>query len=81
MDFYLMFRHDIRLAGMSFRRELERRSPAEVEAIYRQLAERIADGRLVARIAATYPLSLWREAFAQAARTGADRDGKVILLP
>lgn len=81
MDFYLMFRKDIRLVGMSFRRELEKRSREEVDAIYRQLAERIADGRLVARIAATYPLTLWREAFAQAARTGADRDGKVILLP
>ena len=81
MDFYLMFRNDIRLVGMSFRRELEKRSRAEVDGIYRGLAERMADGRLVARIAATYPLSLWREAFAQAARTGADRDGKVILLP
>lgn len=81
MDFYLMFRNDIRLVGMSFRRELEKRSRAEVDAIYRDLAERMADGRLVARIAATYPLSLWREAFAQAARTGAERDGKVILLP
>jgi NADPH:quinone reductase-like Zn-dependent oxidoreductase len=81
MDFYLMFRHDIRLVGMSFRRELEKRPRAEIDAIYRQLAGRMADGRLVARIAATYPLTLWREAFAQAARTGADRDGKVILLP
>lgn len=81
MDFYLMFRKDIRLVGMSFRRELEKRPRDEVEAIYRRLAERMADGRLVARIAATYPLALWREAFAHAARTGADRDGKVILLP
>jgi NADPH:quinone reductase-like Zn-dependent oxidoreductase len=81
MDFYLMFRNDIRLVGMSFRRELEKRPRADVDAIYRQLAERMADGRLVARIAATYPLTLWREAFAQAARTGVERDGKVILLP
>lgn len=81
MDFYLMFSKDIRLVGMSFRRELTKRSRAGIDAIYRQLAERIADGRLVARIAATYPLTLWREAFAQAARTGAERDGKVILLP
>lgn len=81
MDFYLMFRQDLRLVGMSFRRELDKRPRADIEAIYRQLAERMADGRLVARIAATYPLTLWREAFAQAARTGADRDGKVILLP
>jgi mitochondrial enoyl-[acyl-carrier protein] reductase / trans-2-enoyl-CoA reductase len=81
MDFYLMFRNDLRLVGMSFRRELEKRSREQVDAIYRQLAGRLADGRLVARIAATYPLSLWREAFAQAARTGTGREGKVILLP
>ena len=81
MDFYLMFRKDIRLVGMSFRRELEKRGREEVLDLYRRLAGRLADGRLVARIAATYPLTLWREAFAQAARTGADRDGKVILLP
>ncbi len=41
----------------------------------------MADGRLAAKIAATYPLTLWREAFAHAARTGDERDGKVILLP
>ncbi len=81
MDFYLMFRNDLRLLGMSFRRELQKRSRAEIAAIYAELADRLAAGRLVARIAATYPLTQWGEAFAHAARTGADRDGKVILLP
>jgi len=81
MDFYLMFQRDVRLVGLSFRRQLNRRTPAEVDAIYRQLAERVADGRLRARIAASYPLAMWREAFAQAARTGEERDGKIILRP
>ncbi len=31
MDFYLMFARDIRLVGMSFRRQLQRRSSAEVD--------------------------------------------------
>jgi len=81
MDFYQMFRNDLQLVGMSFRRTLERRSREEVRAIYSYLAGRMADGRLAARIAAAYPLDRWREAFAQAARTGHERDGKVILLP
>jgi NADPH:quinone reductase-like Zn-dependent oxidoreductase len=79
LDFYLMFRNDLALRGISFRRELSRRTRAQVDAMYQGLAERMADGRLKARIAATYPLSLWREAFAQAARTGEEREGKVTL--
>jgi trans-2-enoyl-CoA reductase len=80
VDFYLMFRNDLTLRGMSFRRELNKRTPPQVDAVYRGLAERIADGRLRARIAATYPLGMWREAFAQAARTGEEREGKVVFL-
>ena len=80
IDFFLMFRNDLTLRGMSFRRELNKRTPPQVDAIYAGLAERIADGRLQARIAATYPLESWREAFAQAARTGEERDGKVVFV-
>ena len=80
IDFYLMFRNDLTLRGMSFRRELNKRTPPQVDTIYRGLAERIADGRLQARIAATYPLGMWREAFAQAAQTGREREGKVVFL-
>ena len=79
IDFYLMFRNDLTLRGVSFRRELNKRTRPQVDAIYHGLAQRIADGRMRARIAATYPLAMWREAFAQAARTGEERDGKVIL--
>jgi NADPH:quinone reductase-like Zn-dependent oxidoreductase len=81
MDFYQMFRNDLSLVGMSFRRTLERRSRDEIRAIYAALAARMADGRLAARIAAAYPLARWRDAFDQASRTGRERDGKVILLP
>jgi trans-2-enoyl-CoA reductase len=81
MDFYLMFRNDLTLRGVSFRREINKRTRAQVQSMYRGLAERVADGRLRARIAATYPLREWRKAFAQAALTGEERDGKVVLLP
>ncbi|HSQ71780.1 MAG TPA: zinc-dependent alcohol dehydrogenase family protein [Rubrivivax sp.] len=80
LDFYLMFRNDLVLRGISFRRELNKRTRPQVDAIYQGLAERIADGRLQARSAAAYPLAQWREAFAQAARTGEEREGKVILV-
>jgi NADPH:quinone reductase-like Zn-dependent oxidoreductase len=79
LDFYLMFRNDLSLRGVSFRRELAKRTRAQADAIYQGLAARIADGRLQARIAATYPLARWREAFAHATRTGEGRQGKVIL--
>ncbi len=80
MDFYLMFRNDLTLRGVSFRRELNKRTRAQVQSMYRGLAERVADGRLRARIAATYRLEDWRKAFARAALTGEERDGKVVLL-
>ena len=80
MDFFLMFRNDLTLRGVNFRRELNKRTRPQVDAIYQGLAQRIADGRMQARIAATYPLSRWREAFAQAARTGREREGKVVMV-
>jgi NADPH:quinone reductase-like Zn-dependent oxidoreductase len=80
IDFYLMFRQDIRLVGVSFVRELmRRRSREEIRAIYADLAAQLARGELVARIAATYPLDRVVEACEHAALTGEERDGKVIL--
>ncbi|MFM7625795.1 MAG: zinc-dependent alcohol dehydrogenase family protein [Gammaproteobacteria bacterium] len=79
IDFYLMFREGIVLHGLSFVRQLQRRRPEEVRALYARLAELMADGTLAARIAAVYPLERIVEACEHAARTGADRDGKVII--
>ncbi|NBU26057.1 MAG: alcohol dehydrogenase, partial [Gammaproteobacteria bacterium] len=79
IDFYLMFRQGIVLHGLSFVRQLRRRSPQEVRALYARLAGLMADGRLAARIAAVYPLERIVEACEHAARTGAERDGKVII--
>lgn len=79
IDFYLMFRQGIVLHGLSFVRQLRRRDPQQVRALYARLAGLIADGTLAARIAAVYPLARIVEACEHAARSGAERDGKVII--
>lgn len=79
IDFYLMFREGIVLHGLSFVRQLQRRRPDEVRALYTRLAGLMADGTLAARIAAVYPLDRIVEACEHAARSGAERDGKVII--
>jgi NADPH:quinone reductase-like Zn-dependent oxidoreductase len=80
LDFYLMFRNDIRLCGLSFVRQFQRtRTPAEVRALYARLADLMARGVLVAKIAGVYPLERIGEALEHAARTGLDRDGKIII--
>lgn len=79
IDFYLMFREGIVLHGLSFVRQLQRRRPDEVRALYARLAGLMADGTLAARIAAVYPLDRIVEACEHAARSGAERDGKVII--
>lgn len=79
IDFYLMFREGIVLHGLSFVRQLQRRRPDELRALYARLAGLMADGTLAARIAAVYPLDRIVEACEHAARSGAERDGKVII--
>ena len=80
LDFYLMFRNDIRLVGLSFVRQFQRtRSQAQVRALYTRLAGLMSRGVLVAKIAGVYALQDVVTACRRAAQTGADRDGKVIL--
>ena len=80
LDFYLMFRNDIRLVGVAFVRQFQvKRTPQQVRAMYARLADLMARGELVAKIAGVYSLDQVVEACARAARTGSDRDGKVIL--
>jgi NADPH:quinone reductase-like Zn-dependent oxidoreductase len=80
LDFYLMFRKDIQLRGVSFSREFERRwTPAKVRNMYLGLAERMANGALEARIAGVYGLDDIVAACKRAALTGSERDGKVII--
>lgn len=79
IDFYLMFRQGIVLHGLSFVRQFRRRTPEQVRAMYAELAALMASGELVARIAGVYPLTRIVEACEHAARTGDDRDGKIII--
>ena len=54
-------------------------SPAAALARVALVQESLARGELVAKIAGVYTLDQVVEACARAGRTGADRDGKVIL--
>ncbi|MBL8643006.1 MAG: zinc-dependent alcohol dehydrogenase family protein [Rhodospirillaceae bacterium] len=76
-----LFQKDIKLVGMSTGRGLAKRSMDELRAIYAKLAGLIASGEMRAAIAGTYTLDEYADAFRHALRTGADRDGKIILLP
>jgi mitochondrial enoyl-[acyl-carrier protein] reductase / trans-2-enoyl-CoA reductase len=80
LDFYLMFRNDIRLVGLSFARQFQAtRTPAQVRELYADLAQKMSHGVLVAKIAGVYPLERIVAACERAAMTGAERDGKVII--
>ena len=81
IDFWQMFLHDIRLCGMSTTRCFATRSAREIDDLQNEIALMASDGRLAAKIAARYTLDEWREAFAHAGRTGAARDGKIIVRP
>ncbi len=79
LDFYLMFRQGITLHGLSFARQFRRRTPQQVRDMYAQLAELMASGELVTPIAGVYPLERVVDACAHAARTGSEREGKVVI--
>lgn len=80
LDFYRLFRLGIEFHALSFVRQLSKRSAPEVRALYADLAEKIATGALSARIAGRYRLEEIIAACSQAAMTGSDRDGKVVIV-
>lgn len=80
LDFYLMFRRDIRLLGLSFARQFElKRTPTMIREMYARLANQMARGVLVARIAGVYELDDIVVACERAGMTGVERDGKVVV--
>ena len=81
IEFYELFQKDVSLKGMSTARGMAKRNMDELRAIYAKLAAMIAQGQMHAAIAGTYTLDRAAEAFKHAAQTGAERDGKIILLP
>ena len=70
---------DITLRGFWLVNWFRRSSPAEQQALYGDLAARIARGELHTRVHAIYPLAQVRDAVAAAAAGG--RDGKILLVP
>jgi NADPH:quinone reductase-like Zn-dependent oxidoreductase len=56
------------------------RTPGEMHDLVDGLTALIADGTLVTKIAATYPLEDYRQAVRHAALSGHDRDGKVVFV-
>ena len=57
----------------------ERYSPEAEAKIRREMADLVAEGKLRAKIAATYPLERIVAALIHAGETGAERDGKVLV--
>lgn len=74
----LIFR-DIRVRGLWVTRWVERAPAAEVRAVYQDLAARVAAGRLVQPVDATFPLERFQEALARL--DAPERAGKVLFRP
>lgn len=78
MAFQDLFLKSITLQGMNMSSD---RTAAERKAVLQDLANMTVAGELEAKIAGTYTLEQAQEAFAHQARTGATRQGKIIILP
>ncbi len=68
---------DVRLRGFWLRRWFVETPPEKIAALYRELAARLADGRLAVEVEAVYPIRRIKEALAHAARSG--RGGKILV--
>lgn len=78
LSFQDMFGKRISLEGLG-RRTVQ--SAWERKAVLERLAALTAEGQLKAKIAATFTLEQTQEAFAMQAKTGSDREGKIVMLP
>ena len=68
---------DVRLQGFWLRKWFVDTPPAQIAALYRDLATKLADGTLAVEVEAVYPLRRIKEAVAHASRGG--RSGKVLV--
>jgi len=78
MAFQDLFGKNIRLEGMSMRTD---RTAWERKEVLQKLAGLTVDGTLEAKIAGTFTLDQAQEAFALQAKTGVERQGKIVILP
>ncbi|MGH7100568.1 MAG: zinc-binding dehydrogenase, partial [Stellaceae bacterium] len=67
------------LMGFGLSYGLDRRTKAQVRALYADLAQKVRDGILRAPVEATYPIEEITQALIHAQRRG--RHGKVLVLP
>lgn len=68
---------DVSLRGFWLRKWFTDTPPAQIAALYRELASKVADGTLTVEVEAVYPIGKIREAVAHAARGG--RLGKILV--
>ncbi len=68
---------DVKLQGFWLRKWFVDTEPAQIAALYRELASKLADGSLAVEIEAVYPFDRIKEAVEHAARGG--RAGKILL--
>jgi NADPH:quinone reductase-like Zn-dependent oxidoreductase len=68
---------DVRLHGFWLRKWFADTPPAQIAALYRELASMVADGTLAVEVEAVYPIRRIKEAVAHAARGG--RSGKILI--
>jgi NADPH:quinone reductase-like Zn-dependent oxidoreductase len=68
---------DVRLHGFWLRKWFADTPPAQIAALYGELASRLADGTLAVEVEAVYPIRNIKEAVAHAARSG--RSGKILI--
>jgi mitochondrial enoyl-[acyl-carrier protein] reductase / trans-2-enoyl-CoA reductase len=74
----LIFR-DIRVRGLWVTRWVENAPAEEVDAVYQELARRVAEGRLVQPVDATFPLEAFQDALLRL--DAPERAGKVLFAP
>ena len=68
---------DVGLRGFWLRKWFADTPPAQIAALYRELAAQVADGTLAVEVEAVYPIRKIKEAVAHAARGG--RSGKILV--
>ena len=81
ISFWSLFRKKITLKGMSTLSGFETRTEGRVKEIHQNLAVMANQSLLQTKIAAKYGLKDYLKAYDHIDRTGAERDGKVVLLP
>ena len=74
----LIFR-DLQVRGLWVTRWVENAPPAEVTAVYQDLASRVAAGKLVQPVDGTFPLAAFRDALVRL--EAPERAGKVLFVP